>query len=138
MWQLFVFIVIVCVTSGICVCQTASTRQLHCLKATYTGMLREAAEHSIAASNNINPILALIEISRAAELMRVIVGVHGIEGRFLGVDLPTMSDVIATQKAKILADVLSIHKEVIGEQHMLTPVLTTPMDVALIDDTPPL
>lgn len=86
--------------------------------------LRQAADFSIAASNNVNPILALVESCRAEQLYKSIQLIYGIHySNPLDIDISKMGDVIDNQKKKILNDILELHKNI--NNHPLLDVSVT-------------
>jgi len=71
--------------------------------------VRQAAEYSIAASNTVNPILALTEITKAVQLMESLHGRYGAElaSSLCSVDTEHMMTILLDQYTRILQDVMA-------------------------------
>jgi hypothetical protein len=72
-------------------------------------IVRIAAEHSIMASNTVNPILALVEVTRAVQLLESLHKRYGVDGTndITKVDTRDMLVIVLDQKERILQDVMS-------------------------------
>ena len=87
-------------------------RVLNSYRSIFISYLRQATDYSIAASNNLNPILALVQSCRAEQLIRSVQLVHGIVNyNDLNIDLSTLITIIDEQKTKILKDCLTYFEE---------------------------
>jgi hypothetical protein len=140
MWQWtagsIVVFFILCVSLSLAHNDRAKIIRLH--ESTYTQLLEEAAMRSITASKTVNPAMALIEVTRALQLIEV---VHSMQGQqhlsyITGVDTAKMRNTIRTQRAKITRDLLetfpdwspSHPMQDAGGMPRATPSLITPSD----------
>ena len=110
MWQWTLGIVLVFVVLSISLCLAHNDRckiiRLH--ESTYGQLLEEAANRSITASKTVNPAMALIEVTRALQLIEV---VHSMQGQehlsyITGVDSARIRNTIRAQRTKITRDLL--------------------------------
>jgi hypothetical protein len=108
--MLDVFLVLIVLIIIICGCLThRSTRsKLYNLSSIEAELVRRAAEHSIMASNTINPMIALVEATRAVEVIEVLHYRFGNKALSELVESNTakMLDILVSQRNKILMDVL--------------------------------
>ena len=110
MWQWtlgsVVIFLILCVSLSLAHNDRVKIICLH--ESTYTQLLEEAAMRSITASKTVNPAMALIEVTRALQLIEVL---HSMQGQqhlsyITGVDSAKMRNTIRQQRAKITRDLL--------------------------------
>ena len=71
-------------------------------------IIQRAAEHSIMASNTVNPILSLVEVTKAVQLIESIHMKYGPDtiDRACDVDTSEMLDILQNQKNRITQDVM--------------------------------
>ena len=91
-------------------------------------VIRRAAEHSIMASNTVNPILSLVEVTKSVQMIESLHLKYGPEtiDRVCAIDTSEMLVILQNQKTRITQDVmrrvpafipphpLNIHAGVVG------------------------
>jgi hypothetical protein len=121
MYRVLAILFVLMISIFICVRHGHIQRTLTKLDLSYYSLLRSAAEHSIAASNSVDCVLALISIIRAEEITKTMIAIYGLKDESLGIDIGKMNYIIHNQKSKILKDCLHLH-------HPLSSVMTTPVE----------
>lgn len=107
-WSLGLIAVFFILSLSLCLNHNDRVKMMKLHETTYIQLLEEAATRSITASKTVNPAMALIEVTRALQLMEV---VHSLQGQqhlsyITGVDTAHMRNVIRTQRAEITKDLL--------------------------------
>lgn len=104
---LSIFVVVILVI-GLCLHHHSLKKQLHCYTAEEAAFVRTAAEHSIMASNTINPVLALMEVTRAVQILESLQQRHGAESltELTKIDSNRMLRILRNQKERIIQDVI--------------------------------
>ena len=104
------FFLIVIVATGLCSQHYNMRNRL--LKSTErdVAIVKRAAEHSINASNTVNPVIALTEVVRATQIVESLHLRHGPElaSENTGVNTIELLDALENQKEKIMTDVLKL------------------------------
>ena len=70
-------------------------------------LIRKSAEHSIMASNTVNPIIALVEVTRGVQILESLHNRYGPTptNEITNVDTIEMLNILQDQKNRILEDV---------------------------------
>ena len=111
MYRIFVFVFCIVVTIYLLLQYYRLKKIVHTYKLLHARFLREAADFSISASNNVNPVLALVESVKAERLYSSIESIYGLHhSNPLHIDLTTIGPTVSEQKKKILNDVLEMYK----------------------------
>jgi ABC-type bacteriocin/lantibiotic exporter with double-glycine peptidase domain len=71
-------------------------------------IIRTSAEHSIMASNTVNPITALTEVTKAVQIIESLHNRYGedMASELSQIDTRDMLDVLQNQKERIIQDVM--------------------------------
>lgn len=98
-------VVIVC---GLCLHHQAMKRRLRVTVEQDRDLVRKSAESSIMASNTVNPIIALTEVTKAVQIVEGLHGRYGpdVASEISGIDTRDLLMVVQNQKDRILQDVM--------------------------------
>ena len=133
MYRIFVFIFFITVSIYLLLNYYRLKKITNTYRLLHARFLRQAADFSISASNNVNPILALVESVKAEELYTAIESIYGLHyNNPLYIDLSTIGRTVGEQKKKILNDVLEMYKSY-HEENPLSYISGTPL--CYIDDS---
>lgn len=108
MIELFIVLVVILMAIGLCLHHHTLKKKLHRTNEEDSELIREAAQRSIAASNSVNPVVALVDASRAVQIIE---GLHLRYGpdqasEFTETDTRDMLRVLNKQKEKIMQQIL--------------------------------
>lgn len=76
-------------------------------------ILRQVAAHSITASNTVNPVTALCEVSAGERLVQLLHEVHGphMSTSRTGIDTRDLMQKVKEQKKKIVQDIMYLYPD---------------------------
>jgi hypothetical protein len=117
MLDIFLVLVVLIATLGLCLHHHTMKKKLNHSIGQDIGLVRAAAEHSIMASNTVNPILALCEVTRAVQIMEDLHGRYGpdLASDLTSVDTREVLQVLLAQKKLIIADIYSLNPNMAPE-----------------------
>ena len=115
--------------------QRILTVKLH--ESTYIQLIEEATHHSITASKTVNPILALVSVTKAAQIMDTVQSMQGqLHLSYItGLNTADIRNIIRNQRVLIIKDILGTcptwtpYSNHLDEECLLSP------DVAKITNT---
>ena len=108
MWEVLLIVVVVMVFGSLCWINFNLKKRLYMATEHDADLLRQAAEHSIMASNTINPLIALLEVCKSVQILEVINGRYGsiLTGDYFMTDTQNVLTVLQSQKSKIIQDLI--------------------------------
>lgn len=111
MIEITLAILVVVFVVGLCVRNHNLNKVIHDIGDSDAEQVRKSAEHSIMASNTVNPILALVEISRSVQILDSLHFRHGPHkaSELTGIDTSQMRTVLKSQEDSIMQDIMSTH-----------------------------
>ena len=78
MLNTLLFFIVFILAISICLHHYSMSVQIHKTSENTVQLIRQAAEHSIMASNTVNPILSLVESSRAVQIIDTLHREYGV------------------------------------------------------------
>lgn len=111
MLELILVIMVTILVTGLCLHHNTMTKQLKQTTEQDGRLIRRAAEHSIMASNTVNAIIALTEVTKAVQIIETLHDRYGPEtasqvGR---IDTQELLEVLQDQKDRVSRDVMQQH-----------------------------
>lgn len=114
-WVIILVLIFVCIVTAII--YSNHTMKVKWEEATNTDvrLVREAAEHSVRASNTTNPILALTEAVAAHRTVEMLVRRYGIPraSELTGIDIGEMLQTLARQRDRVLQDIMETQSQLL-------------------------
>lgn len=106
MWELLLVVVVALLTISLCFYNFQLKLQIQSSTDNDAILLRQAAERSITASNTINPLIALLEISKSVQIVEGINQRYGavITNDLFMIDTLHLLRILQDQKSKIIQD----------------------------------
>ena len=98
MMTILLMVVVVIVIIGLCFEHHAMKQKVMQQGFQEKRLVREAAEHSISASNTVNPLLALLSVTRGIQIL------ESLHKRFGSVALDSMVNVNTVQALEVLTE----------------------------------
>jgi hypothetical protein len=108
MLEIFLVLIVIILVVGLCLHHHSMKKKLRKHSDQEVDLVRKAAEHSIMASNSVNPILSLISATKAVQILESLHERHGPElaSDLTKVDTREMLAVVTNQKERITKDVM--------------------------------
>ena len=122
-----VFIVVICILV-LCTSHWNTNRRLVHQRSILQAQIRRATEYSVAASNTINPVLALVDVLKAQQTIYVLQSVYG-KGELYALtcmDTARMQDIIEQQRIKVTKDILEVFPAFTPKHPLLPDTMFTP------------
>ena len=122
MLQFLLFFIVFVIISGMCIHHHTMNKMIKDMSYKDIQSVRTAAEHSIMASNTVNPIIALVEVVSAVERMEILHERYGPSqaSTITGTQTVEILDVLIKQKDKILQDVMKVNTQYVPQKHPLS------------------
>lgn len=120
MLELVLILIVVIILVGLCLHHNSMKIKLNETAQLDSSLVRKAAEHSIMASNTVNPIFAMVEVTKAVQILECLHDRYGVNiaSELTKVDTKAMLEVIQNQKERITQDVMVTNPNLIP-QHPL-------------------
>mgnify|MGYP006168069157 CR=1 FL=1 len=108
MIEIFLILVSLIMVMGLCLHHYSMKTKADISSVEDCVSVRTAAEHSIMASNTMNPVLALVEVSKAVQIITTLHDRYGpeIASNTTKVDTREMLEVMTEQQKRIIKDIL--------------------------------
>lgn len=102
-------IILVCVLA-VCTSHYNMYCQLKVKRNLFQSQIRGAAELSVAASNTVNPVLALIDVLKAQQTIYVLQSIYGKNDlkNLTHMDTERMQEIIEQQRIRVTQDILDV------------------------------
>jgi hypothetical protein len=114
-WPIFFGLIFVCILSAII--YSNHNMKLKWEEATNTDvrLVREAAEHSVRASNTLNPIIALSESVAAHRTLEMLIRRYGVQraNEICGLDAGDLMKTMSLQRDHILQDITTTYPDML-------------------------
>lgn len=109
MLEIFLVLVVFILVIGLCLHHQSMKKKLITSTKQDRVSIRKSAEHSIMASNTVNPVIALTEVVKAVQIIESLHDRYGPDALsdISKIDTVEMLRVIQDQKERILQDVIS-------------------------------
>lgn len=109
MLEIFLVLIVIILVLGLCLHHHSMKKKLDATAEHEISFIRKAAESSIMASNTVNPIIALVEVTKSVEIIEFLHQRHGPERatEICKVDTKSMLMILKDQKERILQDVMA-------------------------------
>ena len=110
MLELLVFLITAVLAIGLCLNHHSMRTKLLKTNVRDCEFVRKAAEHSIAASNTVNPVLAMVDTVRAVQLIESLHERYGVDlaSEVSQTDTEAMLETLQNQKERIVRKVMRI------------------------------
>ena len=108
MLEIFLVLVVIILVIGLCLHHYSMKKKFVKTTEQDCASVRKAAEHSIMASNTVNPIIALTEVTKAVQIIESLHERYGpeIASDISKINTREMLGVIQNQKERVLQDVM--------------------------------
>ena len=110
MWEVLLIVVVGIAFASLCWMNFNLKKRLYLSTEHDADLLRQAAEHSIMASNTINPLIALLEVCKSVQILELVNGRYGsiLTGDYFLTDTQSILTVLQTQRSKIIQDLTKL------------------------------
>jgi hypothetical protein len=108
MLEVFLVLVVIILVIGLCLHHYSMKKKLAKTTEQDCAFVRASAEHSIMASNTVNPVIALTEVTKAVQIIECLHDRYGPEtsSDITNIDTVEMLNVLQNQKERVLQDVM--------------------------------
>jgi hypothetical protein len=108
MLEVFLVFIVITMALALCLHHNCMKRSIREFSYQDRWTVRKAAEQSIIASNTINPVIALVEIVKAVEMIEGLHDRHGMvkASSLTSIDTCEMLNVLQVQKSQIIRDLI--------------------------------
>lgn len=113
---------------ALCTSHWNTSRKLIDKRSVLQTQIRRASEHSVSASNTVNPVLALIDVLKAQQTIYVLQSVYG-KGELYALtcmDTARMQEIIEQQRIKVTQDILDVFPAFTPKHPLLSDTMFTP------------
>ncbi len=99
MWEVLLILVVGIAFVSLCWINFNLKKRLYLSTEHDADLLRQAAEHSIMASNTVNPLIALLEVCKSVQILELVNGRYGsiLTGDYFMTDTQNILTVLQTE-----------------------------------------
>ena len=115
MWECLLVVVVVIIFASLGWVNFNLKKQMYMSTEHDADLLRQAAEHSIMASNTVNPLIALLEVCKSVKILEVVNGRYGsiLTTDYFMVDTQHVLAVLQDQKSRIIQDLTQTYPDIL-------------------------
>lgn len=119
MLEIFMVVMVVMLVVALCLHHHSMKKKLDETEEQDSSGIRKAAEYSIMASNTVNPVIALVEVTKAVQIITSLHERYGAEAtqNITKINTIDMLHVLQDQKDRILRDVIKHNPSFLPPHH---------------------